>query len=139
MSCPYNHNAFQPTPPNRRTAFIQASVSKTKVKEFLYLDHLSPSDSKLEDSPPRYLTRGFLEKRAKFGERKPLGLVEKVEEGGGDFYRTQQEAGSMRLMQPSFLKKPIKVRKHREANEEPMLSLPESRERIITVKEAEKC
>ena len=45
----------------------------------------------------------------------------------------------MRLMQPSFLKKPIKVRKHREAHEEPMLRLPESRERIITVKEAEKC
>lgn len=53
------------------------------MKEFLYLDPLSPSDSKLEDSPPRYLARAFLEKRAKFGERKPLGFVEKVEEGGG--------------------------------------------------------
>lgn len=41
-------------------------------------------------------------------------------------------------MQPSFPKNPIKVWKHRGVwpNEEPALRLPESRDRIITVKEA---
>lgn len=37
---------------------------------------------KLDDSLLRYLTRGFFDKRAKSGERKLLGSMEKVE---GDF------------------------------------------------------
>lgn len=66
--------------------------------------------------------------------------MEKVE-GGSELLRTQQEAGSVRLMQPSFLKNPIKVWKHRGVwpNDEGALKLPESRDRIITVKEAKMC
>ena len=54
---------------------------------------------------------------------------------------TQQEAGSLRLTQPSFLKQPIKAWKHRGAwpREEPALRPPESSDRIITQKEAKTC
>lgn len=39
----------------------------------MYLDNMNRSDSKLDDSLLRYLTSGFLDKRAKSGERKPSG------------------------------------------------------------------
>lgn len=70
---------------------------------------------KLNDSLLRYVIRGFLDKRAKSSERKLLGSTEKVEGVALNCCWTQQEAGSVRLMQPSFLEQPIKAWKHREA------------------------
>lgn len=60
----------------------------------MYLDNMSRSDSKLDDSLLRYLTSGFLDKRAKSGERKPPGSREKVEGGGGDFGLLLDTTGS---------------------------------------------
>lgn len=65
---------------------FQPQFSITKVKEFVYLDNMSRSDSKLDDSLLRYLTSGFLDKRAKSGERKPPGSREKVEGGWGGLW-----------------------------------------------------
>lgn len=50
-----------------------------KVNEFVDLQH----PSKPDDSPLRYSTRGFLDKRAKSGERKLPGSTEKLERGLG--------------------------------------------------------
>ena len=146
VSCLYNQDAFQCTPPNRRPVaerpHCSFSFSLSSLEEFVCPEHISHNDGKRALMTPelRYLTRRFLDKRAKSGERKPLGSMAKVE--GGlllDCCWTQQETGSARLMRPSFLKQPIKAWKHRGAwpTEEPALQRPETRDRIITVKDAE--
>lgn len=68
---------------------------------------------KVDDSLLRYLMRGFLDKAEKSGERQLPCSTEKVERGALDCCWTQQETGSVRLTQTSFLKQPIKAWKHK--------------------------
>lgn len=104
--------AHHPTGGLDPSAFSAASLSArtalVKVNGFVCEYESRRQQLERDDSPQRHLAGGFLDKRSK--SKLPCS-TEKVWGGeeAVDCCWTQQEAGSVRLTQPSFLKQPIKA------------------------------